>query len=464
MKHIDIKKLIKSKAAGNIMILAVSIALTYLLISAYFCNHFFFHTEINGVDVSLKAPCAPNHFIRTYLQGYELQLTERNSKTEEIAGRDIALRYDEKIGLSGIYQMQSSFQWISSLFKNQKYYIDDLYTYQKDLLESRIDRLNCFNGTVIEPQNANFKYSNGSYKVIKEVSGNVIMKDELSEAVKTSIEKGETNLDLEEKHCYKNPKYTLSSYKTHVTESLLNRYVSTNITYKFGSKSEILDVNTINKWLGGDDDLNVAISKTAIMKYVNELSRKYDTVGVERNFTTSAGKTVAVKGGLYGWKIDRNAEAEALLETITRGEIIRKEPVYAQKALFRGEDEIGNTYLEINITKQHVWFYTNGKLVIDGPVVTGNPNRGWSTVTGVYMLNYKQRGATLSGPGYKAHVTYWMPFYGNIGMHDASWRYFFGGEIYKRKGTHGCINAPIYLAKTIFEKIEEGTPIICYEE
>lgn len=80
------------------------------------------------------------------------------------------------------------------------------------------------------------------------------------------------------------------------------------------------------------------------------------------------------------------------------------------------------------------------------------------------MLNYKDKGATLTGPGYEAGVTYWMPFFGNIGIHDATWRHSFGGQIYKRNGSHGCVNAPLYLAKTIFQNIEDGTPIICYEE
>jgi len=104
------------------------------------------------------------------------------------------------------------------------------------------------------------------------------------------------------------------------------------------------------------------------------------------------------------------------------------------------------------------------KLITQGPVVTGNPNRGRSTKLGVYMLNYKETGSTLRGPDNEAPVTYWMPFNGNIGIHDASWRYSFGGEIYKSNGSHGCINAPKYLAKAIYDKIEEGTPIICYEE
>ena len=57
-----------------------------------------------------------------------------------------------------------------------------------------------------------------------------------------------------------------------------------------------------------------------------------------------------------------------------------------------------------------------------------------------------------------------MPFNGNVGIHDASWRYSFGGNIYKSDGSHGCVNVPKYLASTIFDNIDAGTPIICYKE
>jgi len=57
-----------------------------------------------------------------------------------------------------------------------------------------------------------------------------------------------------------------------------------------------------------------------------------------------------------------------------------------------------------------------------------------------------------------------MPFNMNIGIHDASWRNSFGGNIYQASGSHGCVNAPEYLAKKIFENIEPGTPIICYKD
>ena len=152
------------------------------------------------------------------------------------------------------------------------------------------------------------------------------------------------------------------------------------------------------------------------------------------------------------------------MENIKNGEEIKKEPIYTQTALGTRDDDIGNTYVEINLTTQSLWFYKDGKLIVQGDVVTGNVSRGNGTPQGTYILNYKQKNATLKGSNYSSDVKYWMPFNCNIGIHDASWRSDFGGEIYKTSGSHGCVNAPEYLAKKIYENIEAGTPIICYKE
>ncbi len=464
MRIINVKKLFKSESSGRVIIVLASIVLIYILISVYFANHFFFNTKINGADVSLKAYGKAGNTIRSYIKDYKLQLIEREGETEEIIGQDIGIEYNEGNSISKIYRIRSPFKWIISLFEEQKYYVNDLFVFNKENLENSINQLNCLNKAVTEPQNVSFKYLNGYYEAVKEVYGNKINKDKLKTAVEKSISEGETKLDLDEKLCYDNPKYTLSSHKTVETMNLLNKYIKTDITYIFENEKEKLDASTINKWLSVDENLDVIISEIAAMKYVRDLSRKYDTVGITRNFKSSPGKIVKVEGGLYGFKINREAEVKALLNNIRQGEVLEKEPIYTQKALARGEGEIGKTYVEINITRQYLWFYKNGRVIAQGSVITGNVSKGYSTVTGTFMLNYKQKGAILEGPGYSTYITYWMPFFGNTGIHEATWRYNFGGDIYKTYGSHGCVNTPTYLAKTIFDNIEEGTPIICYEE
>ena len=210
--------------------------------------------------------------------------------------------------------------------------------------------------------------------------------------------------------------------------------------------------------------MNVVINEEKIKEYIKTLGIKYDTYGKTRSFKSTTGKNINVIGGNYGWRIDRTKEKEALIKNIKSGEIIKKEPIYLQTALGNHENDIGNTYVEINLTNQYLWFYKSGKIITQGDVVTGNVSRGNATPQGTYTLNYKQKNATLRGDNYNSDVKYWMPFNMNIGIHDASWRNSFGGNIYQTSGSHGCVNAPEYLAKNIFENIEPGTPIICYKD
>ena len=251
-------------------------------------------------------------------------LVERNGEIEEIIGRDIGIAYNEKNSIDKVYPRKNSFKWITSLLKDQEYYVPNLFVYNKDNLANNINGLKCLNTNIIEPQNVSFKYAFGSYEVIEEVYGNKIIKDKLYEDIEKSILKGVRKLDLNENLCYENPRYTLNSDKTLKTKNLLNEYVKAKITYKFGSGKEILDGNIINEWLSIDKNLEAIISEIAVTKYVRELSKKYDTVGIARNFKTSMGKIVVVSGGLYGFEINRDAETEALLKNIRLGECIRK--------------------------------------------------------------------------------------------------------------------------------------------
>jgi len=437
--------------------------LSYLFISFFFVHHYGFNTTIYGIDVSLKTQKEAETILKEQVPNYSLQCIERDGEMDEIKGQSIGLRFNEGCDLSQGWKRQHPLFWIRSVWSQRSYEIENLVTFDEGKLAYELSRLNCLLRTVVEPNNVGFEYANGSYRLIKEVEGNEIQVDQLEQAVKRCLQQGMQRLDLLEAGCYKTPKYRLDSPKTIDTLRLLNRYVSTRVSYQFGSDREVVDGSIIHAWLSVDEDLEVILDPTAVRKYCRYLSKRYDTVGITRLFKTSSGKVIEVKDGLYGWKLDQEAESKALQNHILLGDRVEKEPAYLQTAYGRGEEELGNTYVEISIAKQYLWFYKNGEIVAQGPVVTGNPKKGNQTVTGTYMLNYKQKGATLRGVDYASRVSYWMPFYGNIGIHDAPWRSSFGGKIYVRNGTHGCINAPYALAKALFEQIGEGVPIVIYD-
>ncbi|WP_347563511.1 L,D-transpeptidase family protein [Hungatella hathewayi] len=234
------------------------------------------------------------------------------------------------------------------------------------------------------------------------------------------------------------------------------------VTYHFGDRSEVLDGDTICGWLTDDGEETVTISREAVAEYVQNLAETYNTAYCAKKFVTTGGAVVTINRGHYGWMIDKAAETEALMTLLEAGESVDREPIYAQTAASHDGPDYGDTYVEMNLTAQHLYYYKHGKLVVESDFVSGDEAKGFSTPAGAYELTYKQRNATLKGKNYNTPVSYWLPFNGNIGMHDGYWRNEFGGDIYKKNGSHGCINLPPAIAKTIYENIEAGTPVLCY--
>lgn len=447
----------------GIIISICTLLVIYLGMVIYFMNHFYFGSEINSINVSGKAVEAVNKQMATELQTYNLNIKERDGKNEQIRADEIGLQYNSEGQFKKLKDTQNPYKWISSFFNTEAYKMLEGVKYDKELLRKRVDSLSCFNSSnIIEPKNPTFQYIDNGYVIIKEVQGNRVNKDILYEHVSAAIINKQTIVDLEEIDCYINPQYTSNSKEIIDAKIILNKYVVSKITYTFGEQKELLDGSIINKWITVDEKLKVTFDEREVKKYVDVLSNNYNTMGKTRKFISSSGKTINIGSGDYGWSIDRAKETQALIIAIKGGQTISKEPAYIQTALSHGNNDIGDTYVEIDLTNQHLWFYKNGTLISQGDIVTGNVNANHRTPEGIYKLKYKQKNAILRGPGYASPVTFWMPFNGGIGIHDASWRSDFGGKIYKSDGSHGCINSPYYLAKAIFNNIESGIPVVCY--
>lgn len=445
------------------MISFCTLLIIYFRIAVYFNNHFYLGSEINGINVSAKTLEDANEEMTSELKAYSLNLKERGSKSEQIRGADIGLKYNSGEQFKNLKDIQNSHKWVSAFLNGEGCKMTAGVSYDTKLLKKRVGKLSCFDSkNIVEPKDPSFKYTDKGYVIVDEVNGSKVNKDILYNQVVMAINKGEAAIDLEATNSYVRPKYTKGSPKVIEAKNTLNKYVSSKITYTFGDHKETIDGSTINKLLTVNEDFGIVFDEKKVKNYMKVLSNTYNTIGKRRTFATSSGKTINVGGGDYGWNINTAKEIEDLTAAIKEGKTITKEPTYLQTAASHGNNDIGNTYVEIDMTEQHLWFYKKGSLVVQGDVVTGNVSNSHSTPQGIYRLKYKERDAILRGQGYSSHVNFWMPFNNGIGIHDASWRSQFGGNIYRTSGSHGCVNSPYNLAKTIFNNIEEGTPVVCY--
>lgn len=458
-KSVNIKKRIIIGIIISISILLI----IYLSTSLYFMKRFYFGTKINGVSVTGKTMEDIEADILAESEAYILKLKQRGNIEENINGRDIEYKYNLENKIEDLKDNQSAFGWIYGVFNTSDYKLEKKVSYNDELLKKKFRSLNCFkNDNVIKPESAKIEYENKEYVIKDEVQGNKVNKDILYKKVKEALNNKVDEINLEEIECYEKPKYTVASKEVVNAKNTLDKYIGSVITHKFGDNKEVLNGDSIHNWLDIDKNFKVSINEEKAREYVNSLSIKYDTYGATRNFKTSIGTTVNVSGGDYGWLINYSEEIEALINAIKDGKKEERQPIYAQTAVAYGANDFGNTYVEINLTTQHIWFYNDGVLITEGPMVSGNADSKHATPPGIYSLTYKEKNATLRGENYAAPVSYWMPFNGDIGIHDATWRSKFGGQIYITDGSHGCINTPYDVASKIFEYITQGTPVICY--
>lgn len=428
---------------------------------------YFPNTQINGVDASGMTVAEVKELISAGTKDYVLRIEERGGAEEEITGASIGLHPEFNGALEQLLAAQNPYEWgfYQMNLRSDMHSLETMVVYDEAGLEEQIAALSCLlPENQVEPENAKISaYVSGQgYSLVPETEGSVILAEALKLTVTDGIKNLQESVSLEEAGVYKEPE--IRSDDEALTEQLhtMNRYAGVTVTYRFGDKTEVLNGDRIHEWISVNADGSVALSSSGVASYVEELAAEYNTSSKAKNLKTSYGKTVQVKGGSYGWRINQSAEADELAAIIRSGESQTREPVYGQKAASHGENDYGDTYVEINLTAQHLFFYKEGKLVVESDFVSGNVSKGWGTPAGTYSLTYKQKNAVLKGENYETPVDYWMPFNGGIGLHDATWRSSFGGTIYKTGGSHGCINLPHRVAGKIYENISAGVPVICY--
>ena len=442
------------------------LAVIYLAFAFYFHSHFLFHTKINGMDSSCATVSDVEDKIRNGIDGYTLSIEERDGKTETISGKDISVTPQFDGSLEECLKKQNPFGWIASLFKDSEYSMDTMISYDEDELAKVMNDLDCMDSdTQVAPENAKIsEYSReDGYTVIPAEYGTTINADALKEAVNNAITNLNEDISLEDSGCYIDPEITEDDEQIKAAADILNQYAGAKITYDFGDEKEELDASEITDWFTVSDDMTVSVDEDKLASYVKELAASHNTAGQDKTLTMTGGGTVTVPGGSSGWKIDQAAEREQLLADIKSGQSVEREPEYSQRANSHGANDYGNTYVEINLTTQHLYFYKNGALVVSSDFVSGKVAADHDTPTGAYFVNSRETNRTLRGEDYESFVNYWMPFNGGVGMHDATWRSSFGGQIYLRGGSHGCINLPVSAAKTIYENIEVGDAVLVFQ-
>lgn len=451
-------------------IILLSVIVMYLGLSRYYADGFSYGTWINGVYCTGKSVNEVNDELLKQFDYEGLTITDSDGKSYTILADEVAFAFSFDEALEAYLERQNPYLWIDNLTKDaEERTLDPVVSYDETAYENKVASFPFFEGNGEERGIVELlKGSQGYYLV--DGCTHILNEQKAKELIREAFENFEPVLDLEAAGCYENLPMTVEMEQKLQLWEKIKSYQDCGIVYQFGEESYPIDGSVVCDFIMTDENGkfvldengNLCTDEEKVYAFIDRLADEYDTVGSTRQFHATRGDIVTVEGGIYGNKIDRDAEKEYFLQAFLEGKKEIHEPVYTQMALRQGKDDIGDTYIEVDMTNQMMYYYENGELKIETPVVTGNTSLRRGTPVGTNYVYNKQRNRVLKGEDYESPVKYWIPVKGAIGIHDASWRGRYGGEIYKTNGSHGCINTPLDKVSELYDMVEIGTPCVMF--
>lgn len=443
--------------------LGILVALLAIYIFGVFIFSFYTYpkTYINNTELGFVNK---SEIYNKDLRDFKLTIKGKDGKTAIIPAQSVS--YEVKLPKDFKLE-QNSFTWPIELFRKQEITIDYDIDYNKERLIQLLESSELYQNTK-EPQNAYVDFDGKEYIIYPEEEGNAIDTEKLMPKIANAFNEQIDTIEVNEE--YRQPEITADNKELMELRDNLNEIAKIAITLDLDYKEYELKGQNLRN-LFEKEGTALKLNEDLVREYVRNIAIETDTFGKTREFQTTGRGLVTVEGGIYGWQMDVDKTKEEIIDKIKNKESVTIEPIYIHRGLYRSEnDDIGNTYLEIDLTRQHMWYYKNGELLVETDIVTGDPTKNHPTPTGVDKIWSREEGRTLRGQNfggnseYAVDVNYWMPInWDGIGIHDTDYRDQYGGKIYQGNGSHGCINTPYEKVKEIFNNIVNNTPVIVYE-
>jgi hypothetical protein len=238
-----------------------------------------------------------------------------------------------------------------------------------------------------------------------------------------------------------------------------------HIKIRFDEKFEELDEEDTKDWRRLTQAGYYIWDNDLVCAYLEGLKKKYDTEMGNVSFTTHKGVKMMISTPNCGWHMNIEMSRINLEDAADKGEEI-VDPAWNSGCIYSSKNGIGKKYVEVSIDEQKVYLVENDEIIFESDCVTGT--YGYTETTkGVFQVQSKASPTVLkdtdkNGNKYEQPVEYWIAFNGSQGMHDATWRGEFGGQIYKTWGSHGCVNLPLESAERIYKEVYVYYPVIVY--
>ena len=455
----------------------------------YFTGHFFPGSMVNGYNCSYMSVEETEALMNREAAAYALAIDYEGNGREAVTAAQVGLRYSSDGTVSRMMHDQNRFAWFLEFNREHPHDLSRSLSYEEEMMDSVVSNLKCADpARAVPPQDAGVTMkSDGTFAITPEVPGSTLDMEKTRAAISQAMLAEKPGLNLIEEGCYLRPSVTADDPVLASNCDRMNQLVNVIITLDFGRTTERVDHDVIMTWFGYDEGGYVILDPVLVRAYVSGLAEKYDSVGTEKSFRTYDGRNITVSGGDFGWVLDIEGETADLIAAVESGETQVRQPVYFKSGFERGSNnEIGFTYVEIDVSRQKLVYYENGVPLIETDCVTGSGTPGgvWCAgspdmfreLTGGFARFYNPEAFTPeartddlsissvrmdSGLITGATVTYWMPFDG-VCICEGVARNIYGLDGYYREPTTGNVEIAPTEAAALFGRFVPNLPVVVY--
>lgn len=456
------------KFLSIIAIVAAVVGVVYLGGIGYYADRFLLNTQYGPIDVSNMTLAEAKQEVRNQLAEQEITLVENGETIRQIQLSELNPNFLADDELEALYKRQNPNLWMANAFNVLVYASEDeALDLDTEHLTAELNASELNGQERIPAQDASLEYNEADgYYVEPGKKGTMIDSELLEDTVVDAVVNKSNQVDLSD--AYQQPQVTEDSPVMEAITQRIEETVNSKITFQLSGEEIVIPREKIESWILFDANNEITFDREAINNYLYELNEEYGTFNKTREFQSTLQGTVSVPPGILGWGIDVEAETEQIVSDLYYRQDATRTPTLTSTGGIAGaEDDIGNTYVEVDLANQYMFLYVDNQLIVETPIVSGK--LGAETVAGANAVNEMLTDTNLVGYNhlldveYSTPVSYWIRFDNQAqGIHDASWQGAFGGDVWAYSGSLGCINTPYDAVATIYQYVDYGTPVIVF--
>ena len=433
---------------------AILVTLKLLALIAWFSFHLFPGSSVRGLALgSMTERQAERALADSYL---DRTLTLHIGTTQlELPLRELGVSVDT----GATYRALRSAQLSSLADRRRRQLSDPLLTIDESRLHTKLAAvLPAYSSPAT---NAELSIKTGTVSVSEAKFGTEYPADKAALAVRQTVLQSITQIVVPAQEIKPN----VSTENLQGSRAMIEAMLAANISFGVAGETYRVSPSQISQMLAYDAKRQtVSLDPIAVAAYMKKLASQTDVLPTDEVKTVMDGRELSDVPGTDGRSLDQPSAVRSLSKAISDAHSVsfdlQFQTLQHQLSYIKKVSPYGSRYIEVSISNQHLWIHQDGAVSFETAVTTGAANAGDATPPGVYHIYSKHTDLHLYGPTWDDYVSYWMPFYGEYGLHDATWRNNFGTKDYANVGSHGCVNLPLAAAGWIFVWANVGTTVL----